>query len=155
MRKDLLIKGAEVLEADAVNPEGIKFNLSTWASDARIDLATAYSDPSTRQYYYKDAEVVPVNCGTQACAMGLFAISETFKDEGLSYETVGGKLRPILKQGILTYRDWEAVTHLFDINTSDSWRLFSSEYYDRRTGAPAEMEVAARMRHLATTGSFD
>src|SRR6266403_4799676 len=100
MRADLLRRGAELLEADANNPEGIKFDLGTWAADARINLATGYRDPRDKQLYkYKDNEVVPVNCGTQACAFGLFALSGAFKEEGLGYKIIDGKLRPMLKKG--------------------------------------------------------
>lgn len=155
MREDLLLKGAELLEADAVNPEGIKFNLGTWAADARIDLGTAYRNAS--QYEYKEDAAIPVNCETQGCAFGLFAVSGTFKDEGLSYTISAGKLRPVLKQGRFTFLDWEAVVTLFDIGIGDAWRLFSAEYYpgDQRKGATAELAVAGRIRSLVANGTLE
>lgn len=157
MRDDLLLKGAELLEADAANPEGIKFDLGTWAADARIDLPTAYRTANARQFDYQDEQKIPLNCGTQACAFGLFAINGAFKDEGLSYTISSGKLRPVLKVGRFTYLDWDAVTNLFDIGTGDAWRLFSAEYYpgDQRQGAAAELAVAGRIRSLVANGTLE
>jgi len=150
MRADLLLRGAEVLEADALNPEGIKFDLGTWAADARINLVNGYLDPTTKKYKYKDNEIVPVNCGTQACAFGLFALSEAFKEEGLGYKIIGGTLRPMLKKGDGEFFDWDAVNLLFDLDDGQSQRLFSAANYDQdqRQGATGELAVAARIRQL-------
>lgn len=151
MRADLLLRGAEVLEADANNPEGIKFDLGTWAADARVDLASGYLDRATKnKYKYKEDEVVPVNCGTQACAFGLFALSGAFKEEGLSYIIIAGTLRPVLKRGQNTFYEWDAVNELFNIEDGQSQRLFSAVNYnpDQRQGATAELAVAARIRQL-------
>jgi|SRR5882672_5514193 len=151
MRADLLLRGAEALEADAANPEGIKFDLGTWAADARIDLVHSYLTPEIRKkYQYTQGEVIPVNCGTQACAFGLFALSGAFKEEGLSYIIVAGTLRPILKRGQQTFLEWDAVNELFNIDDGQSQRLFSAANYDQdqRQGATAELAVAARIRRL-------
>lgn len=157
MRKDLLLRGAELLEADALNPEGIQFNLGTWATDARINLATGYRTKDAIQYDYKKEQAIPVNCRTQACAFGLFAISGAFKDEGLSYVITEGKLRPMLTVGSHTHTDWDAVITLFDISVGYSWRLFSAEFYkkDQRQGATAELAVAARIRQLVANDSLE
>jgi len=155
MREDLLLRGANLLEEDALNPEGIKFNLGTWAADAKIDLAAGYRTPDARQFDYHEDQVVPVNCGTQACAFGLFAISGAFKDEGLSYAIYDGKLQPVLKVGSQTYLNWDAVAILFDIGQEKGWQLFSADFYDQdlRKGAAAEIAVATRMREMVANNN--
>lgn len=149
MRTDLMLRGAELLEADAINPEGVKFNLSVWAADARMDLSTPFSRMEEHLRYKPDT-VIPVNCGTQACAMGLFAISGAFAKEGLSYRISDGRLEPIIGDGFITESNWLAAMQLFDISEEESFELFSGEKYplDQRKGAAAELAVAARMREM-------
>ncbi len=157
MRADLLLRGAEVLEADANNPEGIKFDLGTWVADARINLVNGYLTEDREKYKYKDNEVIPVNCRTQACAFGLFALSGAFQEEGLGYKIISGALQPMLKKDGQEFLAWDAVNLLFDIDDGQSQRLFSAANYeqDHRQGATAELAVAARIRRLIATGSVD
>jgi len=156
MRTDLMLKGADLLEADALNPEGIKFDLNTWAADARVDLTEPFGVNGLRTFGYKEDAVIPINCGTQACAAGLFALSGAFKDQGFSYEiTNDGRLRLAIQTrdafGIRTVlHDWEAVAHLFAIEEPQAWKLFSADNYPptQRKGAVGELAVAARMREM-------
>lgn len=135
MRKDLLLKLADLLEADAVNPEGIKFDLAVWA-----DL----THPNW-------SDKIPMDCGTKACALGLAAISGIFEGEGL---TMGPVFPTLLKDGT-RYTGYHAATHLFELtenDMADSVYLFSpSAYSGDITGAPAELQVAKRIRDLVTS----
>lgn len=153
MRTDLMLRGAELLEADAVNPEGIKFDLGIWAADARIGLNVGDYE-ANQAFKYKSDTVVPVNCGTQGCAMGLFAISGAFKHEGLSYYILDGVLEISIKGGFYQQRftGFEAASQLFDIEEPEAQELFSARSYpfNQRKGTAAELAVAARMRQMVT-----
>ncbi len=90
MRTDLLLRFADLLEADANNPEGVKFDLGAWAQDSRLDLNKMSPDEVEQLLYPTTIETVPVNCGTAACALGLAAISGAFKDEIIPVKGEGG-----------------------------------------------------------------
>jgi len=148
MRTDLMLRGAALLEADAANPNGVKFNLATWAADSRVDFEIIFFD-GEREYKFPENEPVAVNCGTQACAFGLFAISGAFKKEGLDYVLLDGLVTPKLTLAAGTiFLGWEAVYQLFDITEQESMHLFSSVAYNKQKGATAELEVAKRMREM-------
>jgi len=145
-----MLRGAELLEADAVNPEGIKFNLNVWAADASVDLSKPFSQvPQIKQY--KEDTVIPVNCGTQACAFGLFVLSGAFKKEGLTYQIRDGRLVPVMTTALFTVDNWNAAMQLFDLAEEQAFELFNSDKYPiyQRTGAIAELAVATRMRKMA------
>jgi len=71
MNKRRLLKLADLLEADAKNKKGVKFDLGTWGN---LNEGTP------------EEEVI--SCGTTACAAGLAAMSGAFKKEGLGYRLV-------------------------------------------------------------------
>src|SRR5690242_6105997 len=78
MRADLLIRGAELLEADPAKGDGVRFDLATWAAP--------YDEADPKKFKFDtEPERVPINCYTRACAMGLFCLSDAFKNEGLGY----------------------------------------------------------------------
>lgn len=133
MRADLLKRGVALLRADAANPQGVKFNLGTWAEpddkDKITDSGIVTKYPSgwgPDHDAWAQGATVPVSCGTQACAMGLFAISGEFEDEGLGYTiTAGGHLFPAMHG----HDGFAAAVRLFDISESDAMYLFDPDYY--------------------------
>ncbi len=138
MKKARLLKLANMLDADAEKQTGIQFNMRTWGQ---------VTDPNDR-----------VSCGTQACAMGLAALSGRFKRAGLSYSTnpstsEDGTLvvSPMHtdKSGYLTY-DLNAAMTLFEIPYAAASYLFFPESYPDRLlrGASAERFVAKRIRRF-------
>lgn len=145
-RSDLLIRGAELLEADAANPTGVRFDLGSWSQ--RFDAATGEKE----DWDTKPTEI-PVSCGTSACAMGLFAISGAFKDQGLkvsytnSYRGDGSGF--MMVPHCRGYEGFAAAQELFGITEEEADRLFNPDAYNARTGAVAELQVAERMRDLA------
>lgn len=147
--KRRLLKLADLLDADADNKKGLKFDL-------RIAL-----DPDDMNRYKSDFEP-EVSCGTVGCAMGLAALSGAFKRAGLSYQfeqvaAAEGRVRNILN---LTWGGYSelyihAAAWLFDISEDEAHFLFSPGYYaDRRgfdteiKGARGERRVARRIRKL-------
>ncbi len=137
MNKRRLMKLADLLEADAKNKKGVKFNLCTVVTPSRgLSL---------------DSKEVPVSCGTQACAMGLAAISGAFKRAGLFYRIDAGLKMLFVEttmNGLVTEYD-DAAAELFDITVDEAGFLFSPNYYPRRlpkTGARGERIVAKRIR---------
>lgn len=153
MRADLLERGRQLLLADAANPHGVKFNLGTWAEPDRSDK-DRITDPTIVKHtgvfasgrpnldWAQGAEV-PVSCGTQACAMGLFAISRAFEDEGLGYNiNLSGNLYPVYNEEY----GFDAAARLFDIDVRDAAYLFDPDCYaDLPTGEDGERLVAARI----------
>lgn len=144
MKADLLIRGAELLEADAAKGDGVRFDLGTWAGP--------YEDNPYNARGFNTNEKPPLNCNTKACAMGLFCLSGAFEKEGLRYDLdprVDGSymLKPIYGSG--SDDGFYAAAKLFDIRYYEAERLFSPDEYDETKGAKAELAVAARMRALA------
>jgi len=132
--KRRLLKLADMLEADAKNKKGIKFDIGTVG-------------------HTNDDDVKPsLSCGTTACAMGLAAISGKFKRAGLSYFCEKGSSGFILETTMygkeITYT--EAAVQLFDISYQEAYLLFYPGYYpeDKSEGAKGEREVAKRIRRL-------
>lgn len=139
MNKKRLLKLADLLEADAKNKKGIKFDLGVVGC--------------TSEWLEGEEEFVPaLDCGTTACAMGLAAISGAFKrSAGLSYKidflsevetTINGRRV-----------DYDvAAMKVFDISQEAAHLLFSPSYYcgstwnDVPTGADGERRVAKRIR---------
>jgi hypothetical protein len=127
MNKRRLLKLAKLLDADAVNETGVKFDLGCWG--------------------------VKVDCGTQACAVGLACLSGAFKKEGLRYKIdswhggFGNNLIPRFKK----LKDWEAVEKFFGISDQQAVNLFSASAYLTYKGAEAEQAVANRIRELVAS----
>lgn len=143
--KRRLLKLADMLEADAKNKKGIKFNLNTVA------------EPSDRQKSAKETSFDPtVSCGTTACAMGLAAISGAFKRAGLSYDVDSWEryfdnkwvhtIQTTIDGQIVDYDD--AAVAIFGITLEEANFLFTPRCYGRlpKTGAKGERIVAKRIR---------
>lgn len=143
MNKKRLLKLADLLEADAENPTGVKFDLCSWGEREGL--------PRNRI-----PKTVPVDCGTTACAVGLACISGAFKKDGLSYKLTsfnnggGNNFSPRFGQ----YKEMEAVRQFFEIDSDQSYHLFVHWYYPRAltTGAAGEREVAKRIREMVANG---
>lgn len=142
MNKKRLLKLADLLEADAANKKGVKFDLGIWAGPSDNGLGT-FEDGSDR--------AVPVGCGTTACAVGLACISGAFKRSGLTYDfgpmfgsESGFRLRPRFG----AYSEFDAVEAFFSIDRMQAEFLFLTDRYpDSKTrGAAGERYVAKRIR---------
>jgi hypothetical protein len=143
VKTDLLLKLADLLEADANNPHGVRFNLGTWITTSK-------------------GSAPEMSCGTQACAMGLAAISGIFKDEGLTYRRfAGSQLIPVLTKNGDFFEGFVAATNLFEFPDNGPWPSYSSllfdpEYYptEGKAGREAELKVADRIRKLVNDGKL-
>ena len=137
MKADLLLRLADYLEKDAVNPNGFKFDMWTWAS----------SESDSDGFFTGNVKPEP-NCGTSACAMGIAAISGIFKDEGLSYYVnIDGEFEFRFAEGWIG--GFSAAQSLFEINDPQSRYLFDG---DHMTGHPGELAVAKRIRAFVDSG---
>lgn len=137
-----LLKLAGLLEKDAKNKKGVKFDLGTWAKPANADYLEQYT---TR------ANVTPSpDCGTAACAVGLACISGAFAREGLTIAPRrwdgGMQVGYIAVPAFGRLRDFPAVRAFFDLDKHQSRWLFMSQFYRASTGARAERAVAKRIR---------
>ena len=133
MNKKRLLKLADLLEADANNPNGLKFDMGTWGESS--------------------GETAEISCGTRACAMGLAALSGAFKRQGLHYEITGDPYSTATFIDINfkdeVYSDgMESAEKLFGITDQESEFLFDDNSYPQRykTGKRAELYVAKRIR---------
>lgn len=152
MHKDRLLKLADLLEADAANPKGLKFDLGSWVAPA--DRWSFEQKP--------DAATIPISCGTSACAMGLAVLSGAFAEYGLTSAIIeregpeAGKFNYLLFPQLGHATGFEAAEVLFAINDGDSRYLFDPDFYsaDRHVGAEAERDVAARIRDFVV-GTID
>lgn len=132
MNKRRLLKLAHLLESDAKNKKGIKFNLGVLGFAA-----------------FDDDKNAKLDCGGSGCAMGLAAMSGAFKREGLSYKATGGlmnNIKTMLNGRSLLYDT--AAMRLFDISRSQANFLFTPSFYPRNKlkGAIGERYVAKRIR---------
>jgi hypothetical protein len=121
MNKRRLLKLADLLEKDAKNKKGIKFDMQVWGVIDNPDK--------------------PMSCGTSACAMGLAALSGAFKSAGLGYEigddgglwiTIHGYHSPI-----------GAAMWIFNIKDRAAAYLFLDQ---TGVGAKGERQVAKMIR---------
>lgn len=124
MNKRRLLKLAGLLEANAKNKKGVRFNLTTWG--------------------FVEDEEQPISCGTTACAMGLAAVSGAFARQGLKCRIRYGGI------DIGFGRRWDpmiAARRLFEIDDHEASRLFiSTGGLCAITGAAGELAVAKRIR---------
>lgn len=143
MKVNLLERLAVLLEADANNPEGIKFNLGTWG-----ELADGHPIEFQPR--------LEVNCGTTGCALGLAALSGAFKDEGLKAKIGYFAIIPQFWDGDKFVADgFSSAVALFDISLRQAKQLFDPDFYRKTIGREAELEVVSRIRHLIATGTLD
>jgi hypothetical protein len=126
VNKRRLLKLADLLEADAKNKKGIKFDLGTWGNS--------------------DDDEVSVSCGTTACAMGLAVVSGAFKRAGLTnhYSDNADSICPRFDG----YVGFAAAAALFDIEYNAATFLFEDTFYPehKKRGAAGERYVAKRIR---------
>lgn len=131
MNKRKLLKLADLLEKDAANPKGVKFDIRTWGSSNK--------EPN-------------VSCGTAACAMGLAALSGAFR--GLKAKPAYCFWEPDTNYITPWFDDHEgmdAASALFDIRYEEAEWLFDPTSYSasRQTGKRGELAVAKRIRDFA------
>lgn len=154
MKKARLMRLVKLLRKDASNKKGVKFDLETWGwcSDRQQPLW----DSTT-------ANLLPVSCGTTACAMGLAALSGEFEKEGLfaTYieEWNGVSLVPELVSkdpGLDNSQGFSAAARLFGIRYDVADWLFSPSYYQsrQRKGAKGERAVADRIAKFVRDGGL-
>lgn len=127
MNKRRLLKLAALLEADAKNKNGIRFDLNGWGH------ADVGSKPSA-------------SCGTMACAIGLAVVSGVFKKDGLENRFKRDGIMPMF----CGHLEFDAVNLFFDLEPDQSGRLFLCESYppSQHRGAKGERAVAKRIRAL-------
>lgn len=131
-----LLKLADLLEADAANPKGVKFDLQSWAER-----------PNAQRF---PRQIKRLDCNTQACAVGLACLSGVFAEEGLHWKPMCGdnNINPMFED-----RDgYSAVVAFFALTPDEAMDLFDAHKY-RNSGLPsigaaAERLVATRIREL-------
>lgn len=124
--KRRLLKLAALLETDAKDKKGCKFDLERVGQTAGGEIG--------------------LNCGTTACAMGLASISGAFKRQGLSYKVDGYQIWNMINKKVLDYD--KAAMRIFGVTNVEAHNLFDPLYYPDsiRKGADAELYVANRIR---------
>lgn len=161
MHADRLIKLAELLERDAANPEGVKFDLGTWAAPsepyeryrrvqfAADDLGIDDDLHGCGEVMVGFAHLPKITCGTTACALGLAMLSGEFTEWGLggSAEILGDN-EVQLAPSCNDETGFNAGAELFGITYHDSEYLFDPSSYGGDTPREAEGEllVAQRIR---------
>lgn len=141
-----LLKLAGLLEADAKNKKGIKFDLNVWAKPANAEYYEFFNTRIT-------ALQPPQDCGTAACAIGLACISGAFKRQGLTMayrrsSVFGGRVDYMPIPAIGRRRNFEAVDKFFLLDREQSEWLFLPEEYPVSIGAKGERAVARRIRQF-------
>lgn len=150
-----LMKLADLLEADASNKKGVRFDLGTVADpwdkvlvEEDANGGWPYSTYKTQPGYTPAA-----NCGTVACAMGLAAVSGVFKRSGLTYEIEGTNIDIVLDGAIRAYE--HAAMDFFALTEAEANWLFTPDFYTNKhgeyvevKGAKGERRVAKRIRTL-------
>jgi hypothetical protein len=127
VNKRRLLKLADLLEADAKNKNGIKFDLYDWGNA-------------------RDDGEVALNCGTTACAMGLAVLSGAFKRAGLTNGGARYYISPEHGDNI----GFDAAASLFGIELSEVEFLFAQSKYPAKyqKGAVGERAVTKRIRQF-------
>lgn len=129
MHKQRLLKLADLLETNAKNKKGARFDMFSWG---KVD------DP-------KNA----ISCGTHCCAMGLAALSGQFKRAGLLAVIDGiGRVRFRWKGRPIDGNS--AAEKLFGISADEALSFFSprGSSYDANVGARAERHLAKTVREF-------
>ena len=156
MKSDLLLKLADMLEADAVKKDGIKFNMNCVVEFPELEN----DEEELARLYPVGQPTIAMSCGTSACAMGLAMLSGEFPE--LSYWVshdfrADGSLERVQVyptiNGTRMHYDAAAVD-LFEIDHHQSHFLFSPAYYGDEqptTGAEGERFVAQRIRDFVAS----
>lgn len=120
-----MLKLARLLEKDAKDKKGIKFDMWTWG--------------------FVNDEKNKLSCQTTACAMGLAALSGAFRSAGLVAKIpkngffIRFKFKGRRLEGV------SAAVKLFGISRKDAQNLFT-EWDSNPAGAKAELAMAQRLR---------
>lgn len=142
-----LLKLADLLDADAKRKKGISFNFNRWG-----DLCVP-KDANPKTFLESDAVM---SCNTQACAMGLAAVSRAFKDDGLtpSFNWSGGNdYRIGFKWKGRNTDGITAATKLFGLEQTIANYLFANAFVpEGGYGGKAERAVAKNIRYYVKTG---
>ena len=142
MNKRRLLKLADLLEADAANPKGMKFDLGQGAAPVN-----------------KKSKMPALDCGTTGCAMGLAAVSRAFKRAGLDFELYEDKIdadtaweiKLVMHGASADYDD--AAVELFNLSYREASYLFNPySYAGDQKGAKGERAVAKRIRDFVAKG---
>jgi hypothetical protein len=136
-----LLKLADLLEQDADNPKGVKFDLGLWATHG------------SRGKFPDKLE--KLDCKTTACAVGLACLSGVFAADGLTWtpDKHDNAIEPIFagEDG------FPAVEAFFGLSWKQSSYLFTDDAYQRdclpTQGAEAERLVAKRIREMVAKGA--
>ncbi len=133
MNREKLLLLANLLEADADKPDGMKFDLNI------VNRHSSEYDPAQHGPDYAQ------NCGTAGCAIGLACISPQFP------ELEADSMFMVRYHGFLS--GWEnAAIHVFDVTMREIDFLFLPHSYEEVKGAAAERLVAARIRRFVEYG---
>lgn len=140
MKSDLLLKLADMLDADADNEKGMKFDITN------VGIFVGSSQE-------RDTWQPGLNCNTVGCAMGLAMMSGEFPDLSFKHYYEGSDDLVPMYGGQRTCYD-DAAAYVFDIGLNTARYLFSPAYYPPglRTEAEGERAVAARIRLLVKNG---
>ena len=141
--RKLLLKLADLLEEDANNKKGIKFNLEVVCEPADLDDHPGF-----------DAVSPTIDCKTAACAMGLAAISGKFKNLGYEInKDMNGRFFNIEvvyeKSERYLYTGFDSAAEaMFEIPSEDVSYLFVADFYPTKyvKGRKGELAVAKRIR---------
>lgn len=139
MHKRRLLKLADLLEANAGNKTGAKFDMSTFGDVTDADN--------------------PISCGTTVCAMGLAALSGAFKRTGLTAKVDREHLPCFNVNFYWKGREtspFVAAQRTFEITREDAKALFdgSLPLPNNGHGAKAERAMAKVLRTFAKTGEI-
>lgn len=129
--KERLLLLANRLEADAANPNGMKFDLLNWFSEETVN---GYDNPT---------QLKP-DCNTTGCAIGLAMLTPEFNAEGFKAE------KRVFDPEFGNRLGWGAVEEYFNLTRDECEQLFQLSSYSSalRKGADGERAVAARIREF-------
>lgn len=133
MHKKRLLKLADLLEADAKNRKGIKFDLAV----------VARKEEGDSQRDFRPGEQPTIDCGTAACAIGLACLSGAFKRAELTWHIDEWGFEPMVAGKV----GFEEAYRVFGLDEEYGDFLFLPDAYDKpMTGARGERGVAKRIR---------
>jgi hypothetical protein len=135
LQKRRLLKLVALLQANARNKKGIRFDIES------LGHKVNWEDFNLK-------EVVPLDCGTSACAMGLASISGAFKKQGLGYKVEGCRIWNTFNGKFVAFD--LAAMRLFGITREQSHYLFAPRTYpfEKKKGAAGEREVVRRIKRI-------
>ena len=132
LKVNRLTRLADLLEGYSERPGVPAFSLDSW-SETQLQ----------RRGMLWWAE--QVQCHTTACAVGLACLTETFKDDGLTWYLSGTTIVPKYRAA----EEWKAVQSFFGLSKRQAIKLFDGDDYDGPIHGPdAAKAVAAEIRKL-------